>query len=699
MTRPLLRLLPVARPGAGAFLCAAILLAPGAAALAQAPGTFALLNPATSGVDVFIDGTGREDWGYGTSFFDVDGDGDLDLYVANQNGAPDWLFLQAPDHTFTNAAASAGCDDLGNGRAVKSADFDNDGDQDFFLGNFGGPNRLYRNNGNGTFTDVADAVMASATLTFGGAWGDYNRDGWVDLYVVNRGERNQFFVNNGDGSFTERAVELGIDNWNTTTGRALLGLESVWFDYDNDGDVDLYLSNDKQGGNRLYRNNDDGTFTDVSVASRSNVILDSMGVGLGDYDGNGYVDIYLTNTVGLLSIKNVLLRNNGDGTFDNVATALGVHVAQFGWGCAFLDFDNDMDLDLYVVNWDLQPGNIAAKNVFFRNNGNATFTNVTDQLGVGDTGPGYGLAIADYNDDGFLDMFVTNNGAPSVFYRNVPTGNRWLKVKTIGIQSNRDGIGARVKVTAGSVTQFSDVSGGQSYLCQPSREVEFGLGGFNTASRVEIHWPSGIVDRYDDVAANQTLVAIEGAAEALIVTLSAAVVVDGGVRVAWTASREAGLEGFRVYRRVDGGAKTVVSGESLLAPDATEFIDDSVVPGTAYAYSVAGVESSGETESNEINVTTPAPATAYTLQNHPNPFNPRTTISFDLPGDSPVKLSIFDSGGRLVRVLVDDTRPAGPNEAVWTGDLDAGAVAASGVYYCRIETRFGELTRKMVLLK
>lgn len=470
---------------------------------APAGVSFVALSPEQSGVDVFVNDTARELWGNGAAFFDFDNDGDLDLMVGNGSGAGDWLFRQNADHTFADVAASAGVADPGATRGIKFADLDNDGDEDVFVANNNAPSRLYRNNGDGTFTGMADAMLASGTYAMSGAWGDYDRDGFVDLYVVRRREANQLFHNNGDGTFTDRAPVLGLDD-------ALAGLEAVWFDYDNDGDADLYLSNDKFGGNRLWSNDGRGAFVDVSVASRSNVAINSMGVALGDYDGNGFVDIYLTNTPERFGIKNVLLRNNGNGTFDNVATPLKVFAARYGWGCDFLDCDNDGDLDLYVVNWDVEPGAEAARNLLYQNNGDGTFSDVSDEAGVADAGPGFALALADYDDDGLVDMFVGNNGAPSVFYHNVSTGGRWLKVRTVGTLSNRDGIGARVTITAGGVTQIRDVSGGQSYLCQPSLEVEFGLGGVVVVDEVAVSWPSGIVDRYIDVHSNGTLIATEG---------------------------------------------------------------------------------------------------------------------------------------------------------------------------------------------
>ncbi len=686
-----------ALPGAIAFSVLVLLTAPSV----RAQGGFVKVAPATSGLDVQINGVGQEDWGYGAAFLDYDGDGDLDLYVANEDGVGDWLFQQNASHVFTNVAAAAGCADDGNGRGVKFADYDNDGDEDIFVANHAGPNRLYRNNGDGTFTNVADSAMASGNSTFGAAWGDFNADGYVDLYVVNRGTKgapqpNQLFVNNGDGTFTDRAAELGVDD-------PLAGLEAVWIDYDNDGDVDLYLSNDKHAGNRLWRNNGDGTFTDVSVESGANIAIDSMGIGVGDYDGDGFIDLYMTNTPGLTSIKNVLLHANGDLTFSNVATSLAVQGSRYGWGCSFLDYDNDGDLDLYVVNWvdpSVTGDRTAAKNALYRNNGNGTFTDVSAAMGVDDDGPGYGVAVGDYNNDGFVDMFVTNNGAPSILYRNVPTALHWLKVKTVGTTSNRDGIGARVTVTTGaSTTQFRDVSGGESYLCQPSLEVEFGLAANASATRVEVRWPSGIVDRYENVAANQTLVAIEGSTNALIVSLVDVALASDGVHVRWDASREIGVDGFRVYRRIPAGAESIISGDALLDATAREFVDGTVQPGRVYTYSVAGVESGLETTRSggaEITV----PAGNYVLeQNRPNPFNPGTSIWFDLPQPAAVKLSVFNAQGQLVSVIVNGTLPAGRHEAVWPGRDDAGRPAASGVYFYRLESPLGARTRKMVLVK
>jgi hypothetical protein len=222
------------------------------------------------------------------------------------------------------------------------------------------------------------------------------------------------------------------------------------------------------------------------------------------------------------------------------------------------------------------------------------------------------------------------------------------------------------------------------------------------SARVDILWPSGVLDRYDNVAANQTLSVIEGASNALIVDLLEATLDGNDVRVRWDVSRSAGVAGFRVYRRASGGAESVISGDSLLAPSAREFVDADVARGVVYAYSVAGVETlGGESRSQSVEVVVPdTPSLRYGLdQNVPNPFNPRTEIWFDLPGASPVKLSIFAANGALVRVLSNGELPAGRHRAVWTGRDAVGKASASGVYFYRLESNFGVQTRKMVLLK
>jgi len=663
----------------------------------SAEASFVSVPSSESGIDVNITDPAREVWGNGAAFFDYDNDGDLDLFVGEGLNRPDRLFRQNDDHTFTDVAGAAGLVDLRITRGVKFADYDNDGDTDCFAASNGAACRLWRNNGDGTFADVAAAELLTGLLAMSGAWGDYDSDGFLDLYVVRRREANQLFHNNGDGSFTEVGANLGVDD-------PLAGLEAGWVDVDNDNDLDLYLSNDKAGGNRLWRN-DGGVFTDVSFESGTNAAINSMGIGFGDFDGNGFVDIYLTNTPELASVGNVLYRNHGDGTFSNVANTFKAFVDRFGWGCEFFDADNDGDLDLYVVNWDPTPGMPAARNVLLENIPGQPFSDISASAGVDDAGPGFTLAVADYNNDGYLDMFVGNNNAPSVLYRNSSSGFRWLKVRTVGTRSNRDGIGARVSIVAGGIAQFRDVSGGQSYLSQPSHEVEFGLGGVSMVERVEVRWPSGTVDRFENVPAGRLLTVTEGEVDALAVSVTRAEAGEGGVVLDWLVSRNDGVEGFKVLRSRNGDAEVVVSGATVLPASERSFVDGEVVARTNYTYVVVAVEAGGhEVRSAPTEVFVSGGGfderPGYGLEpNYPNPFNPATTIAFDLPGPGPVAITIYDTHGRRVRTLGNHPGATGRNEIVWDGRDAAGLTVASGVYYYRLESRFGVRTSRMVVLK
>jgi hypothetical protein len=692
-----------------------------------AAGTFVKMSPG-NGIDISINGDGREDWGFGAAFFDYNGDGRLDLFVAGARDEPGWLFKQDAGGTFHDVADTAGVRDLANGRAVKCADYDNDGDIDIYVanmrgmgGSYTGPNRLYRNNGDGTFTDVASqanpVLPSPGAPAFGAAWADYNNDGWLDLYVVNRREvPNQLFRSKGDDgtgvvTFEEVAGPLGLND-------NMAGLEAVWLDYDNDGDQDLYLSQDKWGGNRLWRNDTaDGVeaFTDVSLESKANVTLNPMGMAVGDYDNDGYLDIYITNTSEMTSIMNVMLHNRGDGTFENVALELGVRAVRYGWGTAFLDHDNDGDLDLYVINWSASGGDDQARNVFFRNDvrNSGVFTERSDAVGVGDTSPGYGLAVGDYNDDGYVDMFVVNNSglgaAPgervpfkSILYRNVPGVNRWLKVRTEGVESNRDGIGARVYAKAGALRQIREQRGGESYLCAHSPELGFGFGGVQTLDSLVVTWPSGVVDVYTDVPTNQVLTVVEGTSAPLVFSQLSAQAVTQGVDVTWDVSREAGVEGFRVYRSAPGSTdETLLNDDGLLQPSTRSYLDTSADPGRGYDYVVAAVETGGEEVRSQVASVraTPVSQPLALEQNFPNPFNPGTTISFTLDVAGDVTLAVYDGSGALVRVLASGPHQAIPYQVDWDGTNDRGQRVASGLYFYRLETPSGVLTRKMVLVK
>ena len=493
--------------------------------------------------------------GGGVLVLDFDGDGLHDIYAVNSVG-PNALYRNNGDSTFTETAVAVGVDDPeGRGNGGCAADYDNDGDQDLFVTNYG-PSRLFRNDG-GSFADVTAAagVMDSgdAFRNTGCAWGDYDRDGFVDLVFVRHlyeSHRRMFqtrefldaiarlvlFRNNGDGTFTDATSILGDTSepkdpaYSGEAGNIWgAGFQPGWADFDNDGDLDLYVVNDLGNDiqrNVLWRNDgaaDDGSwaFADVSRGSGADVAIFGMGIAVGDYDLDGYLDIFVTNIR-----DNVLLRNEGTGLeFTDSARDAGARVglidrrARVAWGTFLFDYDNDGDEDIYLASGYLRADDVTVgaaanpveqPNVLLRNEGDGTFVDVSAASGADDSGIGRGAVYLDYDNDGCLDVFVVNLGQRAILLRNMcETQRTWLAVKPIGTSSNRDAIGARVTVQVGGASQIREIAAGSSQMGQNMLEAHFGLGAAETVDSVTVAWPNGKVTRLEDVPANQRLTIVE----------------------------------------------------------------------------------------------------------------------------------------------------------------------------------------------
>ena len=493
-----------------------------------------------------------ETMGSGAAFLDHDNDGDLDLYIVN--GAPlpgfktttpptNFLYQNNGNGKFTDVTAAAGVGDTGYGMGCVTADYDNDGDTDLYVTNFGG-NLLYRNNGNGTFTDVT----AHAGVGGGDKWSssctfvDYDNDGNLDLYVVNyldyditkdrdwydsRGRRiysnpqvyagisDLLYRNNGDGTFTDVTRQAGVHN---DDGK---GLGVTCGDYDNDGHIDIYVANDTTP-NFLYRNVGDGRFVDIgpfagAAYNEHGVAEGGMGVDFGDYNNDSSLDIFVTN---FSNETNTLYHNTTDGAlidFTNI-TGLGeVSFLKLAFGTKFFDANNDSTLDLFVVNGHLYPTEsdaleYAQTDQLFINTGEGTFVDASKQSGeyFSTKRVGRGATFGDYDNDGDTDIFVVNLNQEGVLLRN-EGGNKhnWLMIKTVGTKSNHDGIGTRVEVITRSHSQMKEVQAGSSYLSGHDLRLLFGLGTETKAETVKIIWSSGAKQTLMDVEANQLLVITE----------------------------------------------------------------------------------------------------------------------------------------------------------------------------------------------
>jgi enediyne biosynthesis protein E4 len=499
-----------------------------------------------------------ETMGPGVAFIDYDNDGWQDIFLVNgmdwpghiQKHSTPKLYHNNHDGTFSDVTHKAGLDMELFGMGVAAGDYDNDGFDDLLVTAYG-QNHLFHNNGNGTFTDVTQkaGLLGPKEFSTSAAWVDYDKDGHLDLVVGNyvqwtpetdlyctldgksksyctpesyKGTSLRFWHNRGDGTFEDVTQKAGLgEPTSKTLGIAVL-------DYDDDGWPDLLFSNDTQP-NKLYRNNGNGTFTERAVVagiafSEDGVARAGMGVDASDYDHSGYPSLLITNFSNQMIS---LYHNEGKGLFVDEAPRSDIGRASLltlGFGCFFFDFDLDGWPDVLVANGhidaDIQRVQANVKYAMpphlFRNTGKGKFEEVTKSLGQAFTAPrvGRGAAYADINNDGRLDLLLSTNGGPVYLFRNDAQGaaasNKSLRIKLIGTKSNRDGLGATVRVSFGGETQTQMLRSGSSYLSASELVLTFGLAQREKADSIEVRWPSGMVDRLSGIAAGQTATMTEG---------------------------------------------------------------------------------------------------------------------------------------------------------------------------------------------
>ncbi|WP_299217737.1 FG-GAP-like repeat-containing protein [uncultured Dokdonia sp.] len=453
----------------------------------------------------------NETYGGGISFFDFDNDGWDDLTVSSAEGLP-VRFYKNNNGIFELINLPGINDELFQTKSVQWVDIDNDGDYDFFATSNQptGDNRLYENVGDLTFvnTTVAAGLSNPGHQSFGASWGDYNNDSFLDVFVASRffdsdTQFNILYKNNGDGTFTDVSVEAQLIQEND------LSFCSAWIDYDKDGWQDIYVSNDKiQNKNILYHNNQDGTFTNVAEAANADLAIDAMSTTIGDYNRDGWLDIYVTNS----QQGNAFLRNNGDGTFTNVAPNNGTLFQSFAWSSVFLDADLDTDLDLYVSASINNPDSGQLSAAYYNNIGNGLYT-IPDDIGFDeDISISYSNAIGDVDNDGKYEIAVLNCLPDNVFLwqNETVTANNWIKIKLEGTESNRQGIGSFIEISVNSEKQYNYTLCGEGYLGQNSSYEFFGIGEATEVDFINIYWLSGIVDVITNPQINSTLTVIEG---------------------------------------------------------------------------------------------------------------------------------------------------------------------------------------------
>jgi enediyne biosynthesis protein E4 len=509
--------------------------------------------------------------GQGACFIDYDNDGYQDLYLVNGSSRKmqatgrlphDYLLRNMGDGRFKDVTEMARLGDTAWSSGCAVGDYNNDGYLDLYITNYG-PNKLYRNDGNGTFTEVGESAGVAGPRwdppkwSMGAAFADYDNDGYVDLYVTNfvkfdlknpppppteaspcklkgvpiacppdifEAQQDLLYRNNGDGTFSDVSNSAGIVGKDAGKGFAVL-----FSDFDNDGDQDIYVANDA-GPNFYYVNEGSGKFKDASWISGTAVDEQgnpqgSMGLTGGDYNNDGLMDIFVTN---FIEQTNTLYHNRGSNSFMDRTTATGLGLVGFhysGWGTKFFDFDNDSWLDLFITNGHTNdqleqsyPTDslhaYAEPNYLMRNVDGRQYVEISEAVGIRKlpNRVGRGTTFGDFDNDGDIDLLIVNkNDIPLLLRNDGGNAKNWIVLRTEGTKSNRSGIGARVSVNTGSLRRIFEVRGSDSYLSSNDLRVHVGLGSENWAD-VEIRWPSGHIDRGSRVSANKFYLAREGSA-------------------------------------------------------------------------------------------------------------------------------------------------------------------------------------------
>ena len=514
-----------------------------------------------------------EEMGGGVALFDYDNDGWLDIFLVNGTSLDptlrdrhptSYLFRNNRDGTFTDVTEKARLTRSGWGQGCCVGDYDNDGFDDLFVTYFG-HNVLYHNNGDGTFTDVSEQAGVAGSENRWGAgccFLDYDRDGFLDLFVANyvnfdpahapkpgqaayclyndipvpcgplgfAGGTNILYRNRGNGTFVDVSEESGIArprgpssmvfvsrNWQASGS---YGMGAAAADFDNDGWPDIYVACDS-APSLLYRNNHDRTFREIAVPAgcaldENGVSLSGMGVAVGDFDGDGWLDIARTNFSEQVT---TLYRNYGNGAFEDASIKAGLAINRkyLGFGVGFFDFDNDGWKDLFLANGHVYSQIADRKlhlsykepKVLYRNRGNGRFEDVSAKTGpaIRAENLGRGCAFGDFDNDGDVDVIVNNlDGPPSLLRNDGGNRNNWIMIKCVGTRSNRSAIGTRVKVTSSGHSQIDEVTSGSSYYSQNDFRLHFGLGHASKADSVELIWPSGLKESFQNLPANRLFV-------------------------------------------------------------------------------------------------------------------------------------------------------------------------------------------------
>jgi|TARA_B110001454_G_scaffold75914_1_gene73483 hypothetical protein len=450
----------------------------------------------------------------GVCLFDYNNDGWDDIFFTARNGNRFYLYKNEQNMIFTDVTYEANLEVIIDGRTPVAADYDNDGDLDLFIGNAAGQSMLFQNNGNGVFQDVTAISGVQVTEQVrGSSWIDFNSDGFLDLYVGLLYDPNKMFKNNGDGTFVDVAQNIGAAG--PLSAGIVMGLGFI--DYDRDGDQDLFITQDNNNGNILLRYEDYGAYTDVSAMSQTDLEVMGMGVAFGDINRDGLFDFYTTNLY-----QNSMLLNSSEGVFTDISESSGTEdtPGSMGWGTFFFDADNDGWVDIYNNN---QTNFGGIHNSLLLNNSDLTFTLAGYESGVILNNNGYGSAFSDLDHDGDLDMVLVGypSSAGSVnLLRNDSDVQNWIILKLAQSEQNIFAIGATIELHHSGIKQLNYIAAGNSYCSQNTFDVHFGLGQETSIDSVIVFWPDGISEYFSGLVLNEINYLNRGAGIAILSTTS-----------------------------------------------------------------------------------------------------------------------------------------------------------------------------------
>jgi hypothetical protein len=635
----------------------------------------------------------------GMAWGDFNKDNFIDLFLPTAGNVPNKLYRNNGDGTFTEISAAVNLNDLANTITCSWGDFDNDGDIDLVTTATAAATRLWRNNRDSSGVDSSfTSIETTAGIVQSGgqmpAWADYDNDGFLDFYSPMSNSAtlpDVLYRNNGNATFTNTSTTAGVNN------QVAGPLEQAihWGDFNKDGYPDLFVGSiQTTGSSFFYENNGNGTFTEKGAVYGIN--LSGRGAQWIDFNNDGHWDFSFAPYLGATAVTPIrLYKNNGSNVFQEVAVASGITDNLISWGVTWADYDNNGYEDLFVTT-----SGQSTLCQLYQNNGNGTFTNATAASGLSSLVQLH-AAWGDYNNDGWMDLYSGGSATNGnhLFKNNGEPGKHWLQFNLRGTVSNGAGVGARVVVKSGTLNMMREVNTGVGYRSQNQMRVHFGLNTNTSADSIIVYWPGGLIDRWANIPADQYMTLIEGSTIPVELVSFTAATEGNSVVLNWQTATETNNAGFRLLRKSETSIWENISyiegNGTITEPQYYSYTDSNLKFGK-YFYKLVQVDFDETSVESPVISADINSITGYSLeQNYPNPFNPSTKIVFSIPVKSHVTISLFDILGCEIAIIADAEFNAGYNEVIFS---PSGSLT-NGIYVYQLRSESYSAFRKMVYLK